>query len=57
MGDHVSTMESHFARLSTMGTHLEEGLKVAILLFSLSGWYGFAPKMASVHTLHDSIAT
>lgn len=57
MGDHVSLMESQFARLASMGSMIDEEMRVAILLTSIGNRPEYAPMMASINTLQDSVTT
>lgn len=55
MGDHIAQLEWQFSRLAGMSLIIEEQIKVAILLSSLSEQREYAPTIASVDTIHGEI--
>lgn len=57
MRDHIAILESQFSRLATMGSNLEESLKVAILLSSLSELMEYNAVTVSINALAESTTT
>lgn len=57
MGNHVLLLESRFSRLATIGSVMEEQMKVAILISSISMSTEYIAVIASVCTIREEKET
>lgn len=57
MGDDVVSIESQFSRLASIGSTINESMKVAILLSSLLVSNECSPVIASVNTMQEHLTT
>lgn len=57
MSNQVATLESYFCRLSVMASDLEQEMRMAMLLYSLSEQQVDAPMITSKNALKKRLTT
>lgn len=56
MGDHIAQLNSHFSRVTAIGSEIKKRMKVAIILSLFSEQQECAYKIALVHIIQEGMA-